>query len=475
MRAVVLRIGPLWRPRFQTATVIVGGALVAAFAGKEISQSGGTELTKPLLALVALSGAVVLFVIPTEKLFLGWLVVAPLFQNAADASSIGKPLTFVFYLAPAAIIGCQTVRGWRARPDASLVDVFPGLFGGLVLASALVSSPAFRDNPTGLAKEVFQTTLIGVVMYYFLVFGPGAGIRASAIAKALFGGALVQAILSIVEWRTGWLLWGPNPYQYLDFARTSGTFQSPGALGALLGSAIVLALAVLAWSGPARLRRISWVIVVVGVPGLLVTLTRGPILATLVAGFGLLFLARRARAVTVGLLVVVVVALVQLWPQIERAELYQERFADRVNVQGREDVQDVSLLAARKKPVLGWGYGSFEEAKNASSSSFQARVQGSLDTTSHNTFLTILVEFGAIGLAFLLVPLLVIVGRGFATVRRRAEEAWFVAGSMAAVVVCVLTANTTDQKYFSFVTLLPWLFLGAIRRAQSEEAPRSAS
>ena len=75
----------------------------------------------------------------------------------------------------------------------------------------------------------------------------------------------------------------------------------------------------------------------------------------------------------------------------------------------------------------------------------------------------------------MLVPWLVIMAWGVAAVRRRVENAWFLVGCMGAVLVWGITAATTDQKYFSFVNLLPWLLLGAIRRVQSDRGDPSTS
>jgi len=463
-----------WSTRYFGPLMFAGSAILALWAGIQLGRGYG-EIPMPVLLASAAAGAIVLFTIRIEHLFLGWLFVAPLFQNAADASTIGKALSFALYLAPAAVLACQTLGHWRKRSDVSVIDVFPAIFAAVVVVSGLVSSSLLSESPTGFAKELFQRTLIGVVIYYFLVFGPGAAIRTATIFRALVAGALLQAALSIVEWGTGWSVWGRYAEYTGDISRTTATLSSPGALGAYLGCGIVLALAVIAWSGPKHLRRLSWIMVAVGVPGLFATLTRGPILATLVAGLGLLLLSGRARILTVGIIVASAFALVQFWPQIEQAELYQQRFGDRVNVEGRADIQDVSLAAAAEKPIFGWGYGSFDTAKLTSSGSFDARVKGSLESTSHNTFLTVLVELGGLGLALMLVPWLVIMAWGVAAVRRRVENAWFLVGCMGAVLVWGITAATTDQKYFSFVNLLPWLLLGAIRRVQSDRGDPSTS
>ena len=100
----------------------------------------------------------------------------------------------------------------------------------------------------------------------------------------------------------------------------------------------------------------------------------------------MLLLAPRARLVAIGIVAASAIALVAAWPQLTQAELYQKRIAEQTNIAGREDVQDASLAAASQKPVLGWGYGSFDRAKLAVADQINVRVQDSLKTTSHNGF-----------------------------------------------------------------------------------------
>ncbi|WP_332699846.1 hypothetical protein, partial [Halalkalibacter lacteus] len=86
-------------------------------------------------------------------------------------------------------------------------------------------------------------------------------------------------------------LWGDTHWHEAGLARTVGTLVNPAVLGMFIGVGFVFALAVLAWDGPRRLRRLSWAMVIVGVPGLLFTLTRAPVLATAISAAAMLILA----------------------------------------------------------------------------------------------------------------------------------------------------------------------------------------
>ena len=60
-------------------------------------------------------------------------------------------------------------------------------------------------------------------------------------------------------------------------------------------------------------------------------------------------------------------------------------------------------------------------------------------------------------------------------VRRRVPERWLVVGSIAALAVFVLNDLTTDLKYFSIISTLPWLFVGLLRRASDSGGMTSTS
>jgi O-antigen ligase len=88
------------------------------------------------------------------------------------------------------------------------------------------------------------------------------------------------------------------------------------------------------------------------------------------------------------------------------------------------------------------------------------------DYTSHNTYLTILVEIGGVGLALLLIPAAIITWQALKMALASPELRWFVVGAIAALGVYVFTASSIDMRFFSFVPALTWLLLGILRRSQ---------
>lgn len=132
---------------------------------------------------------------------------------------------------------------------------------------------------------------------------------------------------------------------------------------------------------------------------------------------------------------------------------------------GSRLIHDWSLELAAERPVFGCGAGSFDRVKNTArfSSGDIPRAWG-IGNTSYNMYLTILVEYGGIGLALLLAPWITITIGALKMAAARPEVRWFVVGSIAAIAVYVLLGNTLEMRFFSFVPGLPWLFLGLLRR-----------
>jgi O-antigen ligase len=125
----------------------------------------------------------------------------------------------------------------------------------------------------------------------------------------------------------------------------------------------------------------------------------------------------------------------------------------------------VSLKLAEQKPLFGWGYGSFDRIK------FGVKLDHpviplavALQDTSHDTFLTILVEYGGVGLLLYFLPIGAIGWLAVKHVRHGDPNRWLQMTSLGAIGVTVLTAATLDFRFFSFVPMLPWLFLALSRR-----------
>jgi O-antigen ligase len=447
---------------------------MVSIAAAESIAGMDSRVPKPLVAVLALAGAAILLSVDTVQLFLGWLFVAPILQESASNSHVGHALGLALYAAPPLVLLVKHLAAQGERPRAEWFDFFPALYLVYLVASlAATGSAEFRTTGTvSTLRALYQDVAIGVIIYYVVAFWRGRGPSLFAIARVLLAVAALQAAMALIEAPTHWNLWHDTSWQRAGDFRSIGTLGNPAVTGAVIGIGIVVGLAVLCWGGPFQLRRMAIAMLILGVPALYATKTRGPILATLVAALLIVLFSARSRLVGVGAIALVALLLVVFWPRVQTSSVYQARITQKQNIQARLVLQDVSIKLIEKKPLLGWGYDSFDRVKyGVSVPSPQLPLSQALQSTSHDTYLTILVEYGAVGFAIFVLPWIAIFLRGLGKMRRPAPDRWFLAAMLGSILLLAVNAATLDYRFFSFVPMLGWLSLALVRRRLAEPAP----
>jgi O-antigen ligase len=416
-------------------------------------------LLMAVFAVAALGLLAFALSLPPGVVFVSWLLMAPYLQNSANASAIGDSLSKVIYTLPLGlfVVWLVTTRSDSVRLGAT--DILPLAFVLYSLSSLAVTNPNWSSDLRG----VILLLAPGLVAYYFAAFGPVGPDPVRRVVRALLIGAVALSVMALVEARTGWNLWHDNDWHHGTVSRSVATLANPAVLGTFLGIALVLAVSVLAWRGPQDLRRLAWTVVAAAPAGLLFTYTRGPILAAAAGAVPILLLARPNWHRSLIGLAVVALGLILVLPRFQSSPVYETRVANEGTIQTRVLIQNWSLDLASQKPVLGWGYGSFDRVKNKSRlPSGSLNRKAGVANTSHDSFLTILVELGAVGLALYLAPFVVIFRRILRGARERVD--WEVPALLGVAVVYFVSAATFDMRFFSFVPALPWLALGLARR-----------
>ena len=451
---------PRWQPVLQVAL-----ALILTPAVVHVAVNGGRERTM-LLELAALSLALTVLAPRPALTFAAWLLVAPLFQLAARTDPMGYWANSALYLAPPILFAFWTATPRRGRKrEGRLVDLFPLAYLLFALTSLIFSKYTSQTGYKSTVDQLYQYTGIGVIGYYFCAFGPVRASLPRYFAAGFLGSGFVVGSLAVIEFPTHWTLWGNDHPPGSEF-RAVATLSGSGVLGAFLGAAIALSTAILLWGGPRSLRRLSVATLAVAVPGLLFTLTRGPILAALVVVPAMIAVRRSGtRWVWAGVAILTAVAIVASWGSITSTATYKNRVNERGNIEGRLLLDQWSIKLFERRPITGYGYGSFDAVKNAAQlSPGNLPLAAGRDYTSHNTFLTILVELGAVGLLLLAFPWLKISYDALRGVMSRAlPDPWLVIGCAGMVGTYVLTGLSTDMRFFSIVPALTWIAVGMMR------------
>jgi O-antigen ligase len=437
-------------------------ALAGAIA---IAQSG--SLNAPaLLAVLMLSGVVILLSFRAEALLISWLALAPFLQGFGSHPGL-HPLSLALYLVPPLVFLLWTLTSpTRAATlgvarSLGFADALPAAYFLFILGSISLTGQVSVAS----LRSAYQTIGIGIILYYFVAFGPVKSLAPRRVAKLLLVLAALEAVMSIIDGVVGWNLWHDTSWQH---ERAVATLNDPAALGTFIGMGFALAVGVLVWRGPRELRPLAVAMVAVGLPGLFFTYTRGPIVGTVVAVSLILLSRAGSRLLAVCGLALIIVTLSLTWGRLTSSDVYHRRIAQAHTVDIRVELERQSLKLAEERPLFGWGFGSFDRVLRSSNfNSGDISHEEVIANTSHNTFLTILVEYGSIGLSLFVVPWLVIGGRALAAARRFADMRWLLLGCVAALVVYAFAAGAIDFRFFSFVPAVPWLLLGLLRRHQS--------
>ena len=197
--------------------------------------------------------------------------------------------------------------------------------------------------------------------------------------------------------------------------RVQGPFQHPNHLGGYLAIALPLAgAAVIAHNAVRPLRLLGLAALVLGLPAIYLTYSRGSIVAAVVVLTVWLVVRMRARGVVVAVLLVVLAATVMPLGLRDRFDPANERS----DIALRSDLWGAAIEIAGERPVLGVGPGNFEGAYERLSivptyASQRRLLDGErlvVPRHAHQHLLTQFAETGVAGVLSLVLLMLVCVG-----------------------------------------------------------------
>jgi O-antigen ligase len=267
--------------------------------------------------------------------------------------------------------------------------------------------------------------------------------------------------------------------------RLQGVIGDPNFTAAFIVAAVVLSATLGAIAAP-RTRGLLVPAVVVLVVGLAATMSRGGILAALAAFATAVALVRGRRAAVLGAGAVVLLV-AALWFSANPAAVERIRAADEDRGSGREDIWLVARRLSAEHPIGGVGLANFRPRSRE-----YVRRPGTLEYVElivdrphevHNTYLQMLAETGAVGLALFLaivataVTSAVRAARAFEQAGERALAR--VSGGVAAAAVGLLTAaffiSLQATSTFWVVLMLGPVLLGVSRRTETEARRRTVA
>ena len=267
--------------------------------------------------------------------------------------------------------------------------------------------------------------------------------------------------------------------------RLQGVIGDPNFTAAFILVAVVLSAALGAIAAPGT-RGLLVPAVVVLVVGLAATQSRGGVLAALAAFATAVVLIRGRRAAVLGAGAVVLLV-GALWFSANPAAVERLQSADEDRGSGREDIWLVARRLSAEHPIGGVGLANFTLRSRE-----YVRRPGTLEYVElivdrphevHNTYLQMLAETGAVGLALFLGIVATAVRSAIRAARafERAGERTLarVSGGVAAATVGLLTAaffiSLQSTAAFWVVLMLGPVLLGVSRRTEVDARRRTVA
>lgn len=436
-------------------------ALTGVLAGVDprLAIAGALGILFTFIALTNLTAGLALFT------FLGFVVVLPNF--AGQTLSVIKVAALPLLLSWLAIISRE--GGVRK----TFMEVHPAIFMTMFLFIGwTLLSAAWAEDASSVLSSVFRYSLAMILV--FVVYTAVRGERdLTMIVGAMVVGAFSAAVYGFLHPAT----------QYGQLGRLTGTLGNPNELAAALVLGIGLAggLAAISKSPLARISAIGAGLVCL--IAILLTGSRGGLIALAVMLLASIVIARGRRLaltmVTMTVLLVGVGWMVMAAPREQR-----ERLLHPGSGSGRTDIWTVGGRMVGANPIQGVGAGNF----SVSSIHYLLRP-GSLPNSRYiadtpevaeNMYLEVTAELGLVGLALFLTMIMFGLGCAMAALSKFDEigerRLYTLTAAVAVALIGLLTADVfAAEEYARELWLLLGLGPALLAMAKRMEAAAAAA
>ena len=337
------------------------------------------------------------------------------------------------------------------------------------LVGTVEGNPTLKDIiPKLKSRGVKRVFLVPFMAYWLIRFSNSTERDFRRLIPVMLLIALAQYVIGLVSWFAPQAL--PSIWRTgLVGDRVVGSFGQPGAYALVLIFFMVLVFheAITRRKGLPRIA--LFLIFGLGMVCIYFTFTRSAWLAGLIVLLGLLCLYPRITTLLIAL-VVCIMAVLSAGPLASESAYASERFQE--SKQGAYE-RSIQAIAGKNmfyaRPVFGWGFGNYdrydwrfiERTEYKAPTDYHVRK-----STSHNTFLTVLAEMGAVGFFLLYFPVMwwlvytikalpQLPRKGFWS-RRLLILMWL------PVLAYTVVSQSIDLRFFYYVLTLFWIYLALI-------------
>ena len=412
--------------------------------------------------------AILLLKYPFAAIFI-WLMVLPLFPPHAE----NRYLYWIFHraLIPGTLGLTVLARMFKLKKYRPLRLGWPELAMLMYLAAGVISILLTRSQPLQTIYNLYDKAFVPFAAYGLMrSISPDEKDLRRLIPFVLVL-CLAESVIGLLSWfapETLPLMWLRRNEVGL---RATGTFTQVETYTATM-MWLMLLIFHYAMTRTEGAKRVFLMLTFgLGLVCIFFSFSRSSWLATLLVLLGLLYIYPKPFVSLMSILLPVMIILSASVLAHEVAFAYERLMGEK----GKQTAEDrlIHLNAGEKmflaRPFLGWGYDNYdlydwkfmERVGNVAPTKWDVR-RG----TSHNTYVTILAETGAIGFLAYLFPMAWWLGRTIKALPRLPKQGFWSQRLLIIMWLSVgfylVVSQTVDMRFFRFNLTLLWLVLGLI-------------
>lgn len=448
------RFLPHWFP------LIIGGVL-GVMVAVLISQ----QAWHYLIPLTLIIPAVIIFNKYPFVAIILWLLFTQFYVNTA-----GPAGRFIFWILhrgmiPAALI-IVIVSDWfgvRKKEPVKFgrAELAILIFILFVLASIFLLHPA----PTRAIIKFYDRLIVPFCMYLLVRLLNPDEKDLRRILPVLFFILIVQSVIGLMQWYAPQLL----PPQWLRGnagSRTVGTFGNPAVYTTTLLFTILMLLQ-FTFNSKSRWRGLIFLAVGLGIISIFFSFSRGSWLGGLIVLTGVIILYPR-KMLPLAIIQFVIVAMLSSTLFAAQIAHSLERLNSEDTANGRIVQNYASFRMIQLKPWFGWGWDNYDRYARQ----FQTRVGDSIANvnnyqTSHNTYLSMITELGAMTFLVYIFPFFWWLWLSF-KIRHKLPKTGFWSWPLVIMLWLLLLHHNIVSTFIDMIrfneygTTIFWLVLGLI-------------
>ncbi len=250
--------------------------------------------------------------------------------------------------------------------------------------------------------------------------------------------------------------------------RASGVMGNPAIYGAVLGMGALASLAGFAHAQRKPTKAILALTAGLLLYGVFVSFTRSAWLSALVAIFLAQFFIKGLWKKTLPVLAISTFLLIWVWQSLPQNDPVKERLLEQGNVVGRFERTIFALKEFEQKPLFGWGSGTLDVL-----TAKRYPVEGF--STSHNTFVTMLVDDGVVVTLLFVALIIAWFRQGFQVIRRSGRNSFersAAAVFLGCILIYLISGMALELRYFGYINALLWISAAAIECLRIQSANR---